>query len=61
MTSAVLIASTRKGLFVLERSASGWDVTNTAFVGDNVSIALPDRRGPAPEARSHYEEIEAPD
>ena len=44
MTSDVLLASTRKGLFVLERSSSGWDVTNTAFVGDNVSLSLPDRR-----------------
>ena len=24
-------------------------------------LSLPDRRGPASEARSHYEEIEAPD
>lgn len=44
MTSDVLLTSTRKGLFVLERSASGWHVTRTAFVGDNVSLTLPDRR-----------------
>lgn len=44
MTSDVLLTSTRKGLFVLERSASGWHVTRTAFVGDNVSLVLPDRR-----------------
>lgn len=44
MTRDVLAVSTRKGLFVLERSASGWGVTRTVFVGDNVSLMLPDPR-----------------
>jgi hypothetical protein len=48
--SDTLIASTRKGLFVLERSASttgsgsGWSVARVSFLGDNVTLALPDAR-----------------
>lgn len=33
-----LHVATRKGLFTLDRSASGWQVTRTAFLGDPVSI-----------------------
>jgi photosystem II stability/assembly factor-like uncharacterized protein len=40
-----LWVSTRKGLFRLDRSASGaWDIAHVAFLGDSVSLALPDRR-----------------
>ncbi len=34
-----LLVSTRKGLFTVERSASGWRVTNTAFLGENTTLA----------------------
>ena len=36
--------STRKGLFTLERAASGWDVARTSFLGDNVTLAMHDPR-----------------
>lgn len=36
--------STRKGLFTLERGARGWAVAAAAFVGDNVTLAMPDPR-----------------
>ena len=39
-----IVVSTRKGLFVFERGASGWRVTRTAFIGDNVTLVLPDAR-----------------
>lgn len=39
-----IIVSTRKGLFVFERGTSGWSITRTAFIGDNVTLALPDAR-----------------
>lgn len=39
-----IVVSTRKGLFVAERGAGGWSIVRTAFLGDNVTLALPDRR-----------------
>jgi photosystem II stability/assembly factor-like uncharacterized protein len=36
-----LVVSTRKGLFILNREMGGWQVTQTAFVGDNVTLATP--------------------
>jgi hypothetical protein len=36
--------STRKGLFTLERGAQAWAIAHTAFVGDNVTLAMPDPR-----------------
>jgi hypothetical protein len=39
-----LLVSTKKGLFAFERNGAGWNVGRTAFLGDNVSLALPDRR-----------------
>jgi photosystem II stability/assembly factor-like uncharacterized protein len=36
--------STRKGLFELERKASGWELGACHFLGEPVSMALPDRR-----------------
>jgi hypothetical protein len=41
----VLLASTRKGLFVLEREGSGWEVRRASFLGDSVSLAHWDRAG----------------
>jgi len=42
--SDTLLVSTRKGLFVLERHAASWRIADTAFLGDNVTLALPDAR-----------------
>ena len=39
-----LLVSTRKGLFVLDRPASGWRITHSSFLGDNVTLALADPR-----------------
>lgn len=39
-----LLVSTRKGLFVVERQDGRWRITECAFLGDNVSLALADRR-----------------
>lgn len=36
--------ATRKGLFAYERNGTGWHVTNRSFLGDNVSMVLPDER-----------------
>lgn len=43
MSDTVLV-STRKGLFVLERGDAGWRIARTAFLGDNVALALADAR-----------------
>lgn len=42
--SDTLLVSTRKGLFTVARGARGWEVAGVDFLGDNVSIALVDRR-----------------
>ena len=39
MSDAILV-STRKGLFTVNRDSSGWKVTDSAFLGDNVTLAL---------------------
>ena len=40
-----LFVATRKGLFTVERNGGGsWAVTQAAFLGDNVSMMLPDAR-----------------
>lgn len=36
--------STRKGLFELQRGASGWEIAEVHFLGEPVSMALADRR-----------------
>ncbi|MEE8169132.1 MAG: exo-alpha-sialidase [Phycisphaerae bacterium] len=36
--------ATRKGLFTIERTAAGWSVARTAFLGDNCSMVLQDAR-----------------
>lgn len=36
-----LLVATRKGLFTLERQATGWRITATAFLADPVSMVLP--------------------
>jgi hypothetical protein len=39
-----MLVSTRKGLFTVERGRGGWKVKDEAFLGDNVTLALHDRR-----------------
>lgn len=39
-----LLVSTRKGLFRVSRGASGWSIDGAWFVGDNVTLSLPDAR-----------------
>jgi hypothetical protein len=39
-----LHVATRKGLFLLERGKSGWNITSTSFLGDPVTLTLADRR-----------------
>jgi hypothetical protein len=39
-----LFVATRKGLFIIERSSSRWDVRDVVFEGDNVPMLLPDVR-----------------
>ena len=42
--SDTLLVSTRKGLFTVSRKAGQWAITGVDFLGDNVSLALADRR-----------------
>jgi hypothetical protein len=39
-----LLVSTRKGLFEVTRNGGSWDVSEGAFLGDNVTLALHDGR-----------------
>ena len=39
-----LFVSTKKGLFQVDRNASGWAVSRVSFLGQNVTLALPDGR-----------------
>ena len=39
-----LLVSSRKGLFVLTRDAGAWQIAHSAFLGDNVALALADPR-----------------
>jgi photosystem II stability/assembly factor-like uncharacterized protein len=39
-----ILVGTRKGLFTVERVKGSWTVTCKAFLGDNASMVLPDRR-----------------
>jgi hypothetical protein len=43
MTTRLLIA-TRKGLFHVERRPAGWAIDHVSFLGDSVSMSLPDPR-----------------
>src|SRR5215471_13552239 len=36
--------ATRKGLFTVDRGKTKWSITNAAFVGDNVTLAIQDPR-----------------
>ena len=36
--------ATRKGLFTLDRQEGGWKITQTAFMGNPVTMVLHDRR-----------------
>lgn len=40
-----LLVSTKKGLFALDRTPSGWRVGRTAFLGENVTLAHVDHAG----------------
>lgn len=42
--SDVLLAATRKGLFVLERDDGAWRLARESFLGDNVTLAAVDPR-----------------
>src|SRR4051812_28466259 len=48
-----LYVATRKGLFTVDRSASGWRVARAAFLGDHVSIVLDAGRGRVYAALGH--------
>src|SRR5689334_5624523 len=39
-----LMISTKKGLFTVDRTATGWKVRDPAFLGDNVTITHADPR-----------------
>src|ERR671936_1593247 len=36
--------ATRKGLFTVDRSGSGWAISRTSFLGDNCTLVLHDPR-----------------
>src|SRR5262245_45191043 len=42
--TATLRVATRKGLFSFEKTANGWSIVDTAFIGDPVSMILTDAR-----------------
>lgn len=42
--AGTIVVSTRKGLFTVGRNAEGWAIRAADFLGDNVSLALADRR-----------------
>jgi photosystem II stability/assembly factor-like uncharacterized protein len=39
-----ILASTRKGLFVIERNGKGWNIARNSFLGHNVNLSLVDPR-----------------
>ena len=43
MSNQIHVA-TRKGLFTLSRSANGWGIERTAFLGENLPMVLRDPR-----------------
>lgn len=42
--SDTLLVSTTKGLFAFERNASAWKLARTSFLGEKVSLTMPDPR-----------------
>ncbi len=42
--SDTLYAATRKGLFTLRSEGAGWGIADTSFLGDPVTVLLPDSR-----------------
>jgi photosystem II stability/assembly factor-like uncharacterized protein len=46
--------ATRKGLFSIERHHARWSVGRTAFLGDNLTMVLPDRRDGSVHAAFHH-------
>lgn len=45
--SDAVYAATRKGLFRVARTASGWGIDSVSFLGDSVSLVCPDARSGA--------------
>lgn len=39
-----LLAATRKGLFIVDRGATGWGIARTCFLGENIGLAAIDPR-----------------
>lgn len=48
-----LLVGTRKGLFIIERGTTGWDITRAALLGDPVTMVLVDRSGQLHAAVEH--------
>ena len=42
--SESIYAATKKGVFQFTRQAAGWAIARTSFLGDDISMVLPDRR-----------------
>ncbi len=53
MSNRIFVA-TRKGLFTVERSGGRWAVARTAFLGDSLTIVLPDGRDGSVYAALHH-------
>jgi hypothetical protein len=49
-----LYLTTRKGLFTVERNGSGWGIARTAFLGDTLTVMLPDARDGSLYAACHH-------
>jgi len=48
-----LYVGTRKGLFVVEPKKSGWEIAQTALLGDPISMLLPEGNGTVTVAQAH--------
>jgi hypothetical protein len=44
MVNNLVLVSTRKGLFTVERTRDTWQIAGVDFLGDNVTLTLSDRR-----------------
>jgi hypothetical protein len=51
---APLYVATHKGLFTLEHTGRRWAISRTAFLGDSVTLVLPDRRDGTLHAALHH-------
>src|SRR5262245_47253853 len=43
MSRRIFVAS-RKGLFIVEKKSSGWAIAQASFLGDQLTMVLPDAR-----------------